>query len=158
MPGNPEVYTPLLSARSATPLVNSSAIANSTDRQDVVNETALASRASNAANAAVPLTVAPQPLVVLSAQLMPLSSQAGSATNFANVAIIDAGTDGTGTAVIASYTFSATGTSIAANGLGALTVVAPSVASGHQIALSYSSQGNGIPLVAHSLSIAYRLQ
>jgi hypothetical protein len=95
---------------------------------------------------------------ILSVDIVPQASQAGSATNFADVGLVNLASGGAGTTVLASKTFSATGTSVAALAPGALTNVGtPTIAAGEAYAVSYTSQGNGIALVAHAVAIQYRL-
>ena len=118
----------------------------------------LPSRASNAGDAAIPLAVPRHAGSLVSADIVPHASQAGSATHFAVVDVINLSTDGTGTAVLASKSFSATGTSVAAAAPGPLSVAAaPTFTSADALAVSYSSQGNGIALVAHAVALTYRL-
>ena len=118
----------------------------------------LASRASNASDSAIPIGIIRQATQLLSGDILPTASQPGSATNFADVGIINLGSDGNGTVVLASRTFSAAGTSVDALAPGALTIVGtPTVSAGEVIGVSYTSQGNGIALVAHGISLSYRL-
>src|ERR1051326_4098976 len=164
MPDYPEVHTPYLSARSeaasdvanaASSLVNTTGtavnIVNASRHFDL-HAASLASRASNAADAAVPIGVMPDAAVLVSAWIVPHSSQAGSATNFFNARLIDFGTDGSGTAILASYSLSAAGQGIGALSAGAMTMSSSlSVPSGHVLGISYLSQGNGIAAVAHGV-------
>lgn len=116
----------------------------------------VASVASNA-QAVVPILGPGQAIQVLSAQMIPTASQAGSATNFFVASLINLGSAGTGTTVLASRSFSATGTSIAALVPGSLTLGSvTSRASAEVLAMSYTSSGNGIAAVAHTLHLAYR--
>lgn len=118
----------------------------------------LASRASNAADGVVPLHIMKQAGSLLSASLMPTASQPGSATNFAQIKIIDLGTDGTGTRVLASTNaLSAAGGSVAAAASANIPSVAASIAAGRVIGVSYASAGNGIALVEHKIQLDYNL-
>src|SRR5688572_15611446 len=82
----------------------------------------LASRASNAADAIIPLGRIPHNAFALSAYIIPHSSQAGSATHYADVKVVNLGAAGSGTTVVASKTFSAAGASVASNTPGAMTM------------------------------------
>lgn len=115
------------------------------------------SRASNAADRTVSIGLKGQAIKILSVDLIPEASQAGSATNYADVKIVNLGSGSAGTTVVASKTFSAAAASIAANTPGAFTLGSVvSKASAEHFAVSYGSQGNGIALVAHALAVAYR--
>ena len=152
-------FTPYLSARSAATsgLVNSSALVEVSANLQYF-QVAVPSRASNAANSIVNIGVPGQAISVVSAYMVPQSSQAGSATNYDDITLFNGSSDGTGTAVIASKTFSAAGASVAAGAPGsfALSAANASVAAGQAIAASYTSQGNGIAIVAHTIEVAYR--
>ena len=148
-------FTPYLSARSATPTINSSALQDRTsfvDRYVISN----ASRASNAANAILPLGVAEVAISVVSAWIVPLTSQAGSATNFASVNLVNLGSGSAGTVIMASKTFSVSTASVAAMTPGSFALGVASKTSAEQIGVSYTSAGNGIALVAHDVQMAYR--
>lgn len=94
---------------------------------------------------------------VVAIHVAPIASQAGSATNFADIEIINLGSVGAGTVVLGSVSLSATATSIAANSASSLAVSNPTFASNEQLGVSYASQGSGIALVAHTLQIRYKL-
>ncbi len=153
-------FTPYLSARSAATsgLVNSSALAETSAALQyfAVN---VPSRASNAANSIVPVGVPGQAISVVSVYMVPQVSQAGSATNYDDLGLINLSSDGTGTVVVASKTFSAAGASVAAGAAGSFALnggASASVAAGAALAASYTSQGNGIAIVAHTINVAYR--
>ena len=107
-----------------------------------------------------PITAPRQAAELLSADYVPNASQAGSASNFADLLVINLGSDGNGTTVLASYTLSATGASIDALAPGAFTVgSSPTVAAGEVVGFSIdnSSNGNGIAVGAGTVSVAYKL-
>ena len=118
----------------------------------------LPSRASDAANLIIPVMGKGHGVELLSAHVSPLTSQAGSATNFANLLLVNMGSGSTVGSTMASYSLSATAQGIPALMDGELGVVAAAAAKGsaERMGLSYASQGNGIALVAHSLHLAYR--
>lgn len=148
-------FTPYLSDRSLPATSQAPAQASAAPRP----MGSLASRASNAANGAVPLLKLGNAIELKGVDFVPHASQAGSATNYADVTIIDMGTDGTGTAVLGTKSFSAVAASVAALVAGPMTMVtskSSNVASGHIIGVSYTSQGNGIALVAHGINLDYR--
>lgn len=117
----------------------------------------LASRASNAADAVIPLGGTNQAMQVLAAYIVPQTSQVGSATNYADVKIVAVGADGTVAATLATKSFSAAGTSVAANARGAFTLGAtPTKTAAQSLGLSYASQGSGVALVAHGLEVNVR--
>lgn len=158
-----QYFTPYLSARSqaTSGLVNASAlqeISGGIGRM-IVN---VPSRASNAANGFVPIENVPQNMSVVSAYIMPQTSQAGSATNYDDITIVNLSSDGTGTAVVASKSLSAAGASVQAGAPGSFVLAsgasasALSVGSGNVLAVSYTSAGNGIAVVAHTIEVAYR--
>lgn len=116
-----------------------------------------ASQASNAANNVVGFFPAGQAISVLSVYVDPISSQAGSATNYDNIGLVNMGSGSAGTVVLASKTFSAAGASVDANVPGSFalgTVVTK--ASNEHLAISHTSAGNGIALVARTVHMAYR--
>lgn len=116
------------------------------------------SRASNASDsAAVILAPIGAAGSVVAAQIAPIVSQAGSATNFALATIVNLGSIGAGTVVLGSVSLSATATSIAALSASAMAISNPTFASNEQLGVSYASQGSGIALVAHTLQIRYKL-
>ena len=115
-----------------------------------------ASIASNAANAIEPFFPTGQAISILSAWIVPLTSQAGSATNFASVNLVNLGSGSAGTVVMASKTFSVSTASVAAMTPGSFALGTASKTSAEQIGVSYTSAGNGIALVAHDIQMAYR--
>lgn len=153
-------FTPYLSARSAATsgLVNASALVEVSAGLQYF-QVNVPSRASNAANSIVPIGRADQAISVVSAYMIPQSSQAGSATNYDDISIINLSSDGAGTVVVASKTFSAAGASVSAGSAGSFALnggASASVAAGQALAASYTSAGNGIAIVAHTIEVAYR--
>ena len=127
---------------------------------NIFNEVGITASVGSAANLVTPLSAPRQACTLLSADIIPTASQAGSATNFADLLVVNLGSDGNGTTVLASYTLSATGASIDALAPGACTVESsPTVAAGEVIGLSIdnSSNGNGIDVGAATVALAYRL-
>lgn len=154
-----ENYTPYASSRGDSGTTAASALSAGSAVQSVANIIAanLPSRASNAADAIVPIGVIPVNATILSVNQVPASDQAGSATNFANVKVINIGSGGSGTATIGSKSFSAAGASIGSNAKGSHALGAGSAATaGDVVGVSYASAGNGIALVAHAIQIAYQ--
>lgn len=117
-----------------------------------------ASLASNGTDRAVPFfPPGGQKIQVLSAWIVPLTSQAGSATNYPGVRLVDYGTGSAGTTVLASKEFSATSLSVDANTPGAMTLGATVTVSGtHHIVVTHEQVANGLDLVAHAVHMAYR--
>ncbi len=115
-----------------------------------------ASQASNAANNVVGFFPTGQAISVLSVWVDPVSSQAGSATNYDNIALIYLGSGSAGTVVGASKTFSAAAASVDANVLGSFALGTVTKTSAEHLAVSHTSAGNGIALVARTIHMAYR--
>lgn len=119
----------------------------------------LPSRASNAADSIIPLfPPGHQPVELLSAVFDPISSQAGSATHYADLKVINLGSGSTAGSVMALWSLSAAGQGVSALIPQQMTIASAAigVASGERPAISYASQGSGIAVVAHSLHLAYR--
>lgn len=116
----------------------------------------VASQASNAANNILEFFPPGQAISVLSAWVVPLTSQAGSATNYDDIGLINLGSGSAGTVVMASKTFSAAGASVQAGTPGSFAIVSPSKTSAEHLAFSHTSAGNGIALVARTYHMAYR--
>ena len=95
---------------------------------------------------------------LVSADFIPHSgSQAGSADAPA-ISIVNVGSDGNGTTVLASFTPSATAASVDQYAMGAFTMVGtPAIAAGEAIAASYASGTGALALVTHNLNVAYKL-
>jgi len=97
---------------------------------------------------------------VLSVFFIPSASQAGSATDYRTMTLVNLGSVAGGTTVVASYTaLSAAAGSIAANTAGAFTMTTTAanytVAAGDVLAYNTTSAGNGIATVAGKLQIDF---
>lgn len=98
-----------------------------------------------------------QAIAILSAWVAPDTSQAGSATNYPGVRILNHGTGSAGTAVLAQRNFSGTALGVDAGLLGSMTLGAVvSKASGDQLAVQHEQVANGLDLVPHTVHMAYR--
>lgn len=119
------------------------------------------SRASADADSILPFMGPGQAIDLIAAEVEFGAAQVGSATNYADIKIVNKGTASAGTAVLASRSFSATTANLAANVAGSMTPsatssAAPHKASSERLAVSYDKNGNGIDLVAHAVHMAYR--
>ena len=118
----------------------------------------LVSLASNGTYDAFGIEPAPGNCTIVSAFFVPSASQAGSATNYFDLKILDLSTDGSGTTVLASKTLSASTTSIAANAAGSMAITdSNSVTALNVIGVSAVKAGNGIARVAGEVVVWYRL-
>ncbi len=116
-----------------------------------------ASNASNAANPVQDFFPPGQAISVLSVWVTPSTSQAGSATNYTDIQLVNMGSGSAGTTVLASKTFSAAAASVDANVPGVFASVASaSKARTEHLAISHTSHGNGIALVARTIHMAYQ--
>ena len=98
---------------------------------------------------------------LVGAKWIPVSSQAGSATNYRDLKVVNLGQAAAGTAVMASHTLSATGASVAASVAQALTMTTAtasvSATSGDVIELQTISAGNGIAIVAGCIQFEWQI-
>lgn len=115
------------------------------------------SKASNGTYGIVPFGLIPEAASVVSAWFTPHADQAGSATNYGDIKVINLGTAGSGTAILASKTLSAAGASGGSNQPVSMALSSTvSMAASAIIGVSYTKAGNGIDLVAHSIEVVYR--
>lgn len=151
-------FTPYLSSREGTNIEQASAMQALTSARHSVQKS-YASRASNAADGIIPLGHVPEDGVVVSAAFQPETSQAGSATNYANLSIVNLGPTAAISAVIASHSLSHATQGKAALGKQAMTLstgTALSVSAGDMLGISFASQGGGIAIVPGHAVVTYR--
>jgi hypothetical protein len=114
--------------------------------------------ASNGADAAITLFWAPQNIKVTAAYWTPYGEdQGGHATSYRRVAVVNGGTAGTGTVVLASHNFTAT---VASKGKVSLSGTG-TVASGNAVMFSYLTVGgtkdDETVLQAGAIQVEYQL-
>lgn len=129
---------------------------------DVISHASVASNGANAAIRAIGVLNwrAPQAITIVSAHWEPTGADSAvtNTSSYRTLSMINAGSAGTGTTVLASL---ANNTSQASNTLKAMTVAsAPTVAAGEVVAFSHATVGgaetNGTVLVAGQARFHYR--
>lgn len=118
---------------------------------------AVASVASNAADAVNQIIGRVESAGIFrAAYFMPSASQAGSASHYRTLKIVNLGSAAAGTVVLASYALSASTTSVVASTAKTLTNGAVlSLAASDLLAYVTTSTGNGIPINVGTVQIEY---
>ena len=150
-------FAPYLSHRDNAPVFNTSTELSAQDIHPITGY--LPSRASNATDSIIGIGVVAHDGLVVGGYFIPTTSQAGSATHFANLRLINLGPSANLSTNLASRSLSAAGQGVSAHQRGDMTLssgTAISVSAGDVIGVSYASQGNGIAVVAHTAELHYR--